>query len=270
MSDQVSARRPGLRAEPRPSYRPVKQSGVDPEMRRIGMIAGGCVGVAVAVACFAMLVGHGPHGVPVIEPEAGPVRVKPADPGGMKVTGSELTTGAADGNGQALAPAAEQPQIAALRAQVYEMKRQMARQAAQTAQVAKLAAEAAQQKAAQRVVQSPPAERAAATARIPPILMPQVPPTARIAPEPPAAAESGVRVQLAAFSDAAAAHEEWTGLASKMPDLFSKRRPEITSVEAAGRTMWRLRTGPFAGVTEANAFCATLRTRGADCSVAAF
>jgi hypothetical protein len=34
--------------------------------------------------------------------------------------------------------------------------------------------------------------------------------------------------------------------------------------------MWRLRTGGFATVAEAASFCAKMRSRGADCSIAAF
>jgi hypothetical protein len=55
------------------------------------------------------------HGVPVIEPLAGPVRIKPADPGGMKVMGAD---DAAPSAAEKLAPPPERPQIAALRARV--------------------------------------------------------------------------------------------------------------------------------------------------------
>jgi hypothetical protein len=87
----------------------------------------------------------------------------------------------------------------------------------------------------------------------------------KVAPPEPA-----VHVQLAAFTDSAAAYGEWTTLVTKWPELLGRRRPEISRVQTAGRTMWRLRTGPFPGVNEANNFCATLRARGADCSIAAF
>jgi hypothetical protein len=263
MSDQVSVRQPGLRAEPRPSYRPVRKAGFTPDMRRIGIVAAWCAGAVALVGGAATLLGNRQHGVPVIAPEAGPVRIKPADPGGMKVTGAEL--GTANGTGQALAPPAEQPEIATLRAQVRAMKAQLQRQAAETAHVEKLASIAATERGAPRIIQTPAPVHTAATA--PPAAsldaaVAQL--TAAPAPAP------GIRVQLAAFADASAARDEWAALSKKMPDLLARRRPEITQVEAAGRTIWRLRTGPFDGTAAANGFCATLRARGADCSVAAF
>ncbi len=219
----------------------------------------------------ATLLGSRHHGVPVIAPEAGPVRIKPADPGGMKVTGAEL--GPANGTGQALAPAAEQPEIATLRAQVRAMKAQLQRQAAETAYAEKLASRAAAERGGQKVVQTPAPVHTAATAEAPRAAPPATSldqAVAKLAGAPPASAAAGIRVQLAAFADATAARDEWAELSKKMPDLLGKRRPEITQVDAAGRKMWRLRTGPFDGVTAANGFCTTMRARGADCSVAAF
>jgi len=271
MSDQLSVRHTGLRAEPRPSYRPAAKAGFDPDMRRMGILAAWFAGAVVLVGGAAMLLGSRHHGVPVIAPEAGPVRIKPADPGGMKVTGAEL--GPANGTGQALAPAAEQPEIATLRAQVRAMKAQLQRQAAETARAEKLAALAAAERTAPKIVQTPAPVHTAATAAPPHAAPPATSLDAAVAKlTTPAAAPAGpgIRVQLAAFADAAAAHDEWAALSKKMPDLLARRRPEITHVEAAGRAMWRLRTGPFDGVTEANGFCAALRARGADCSVAAF
>jgi hypothetical protein len=270
MSDQLSVRHPGLRAEPRPSYRPVQKAGIDPDMRRLGIVAAWCVGAVALVGGAATLLGSRQHGVPVIAPEAGPVRIKPADPGGMKVTGAEL--GTANGTGQALAPAAEQPEIATLRAQVRAMKAQLQRQAAETAHAEKLASVAVAARGAQKVVQTPAPVRTAATAEVPARAATSLDAAVAkltVAP-PPAAPAPGIRVQLAALADASAAHDEWAALSKKMPDLLARRRPEITQVEAAGRTMWRLRTGPFDGTAAANGFCAALRARGADCSVAAF
>jgi hypothetical protein len=244
MSDRVNPGVGGLRGEFRPSYRPQKPAApVLPDMRGIGLAAlcGGTI-LAASVSVV-MLFSHRHAGVPVIEAQAGPVRVKPADAGGMKLNDSDLAIGPAAT--QALAPPPEQPQIRELRAQLQAVKRQVARQAAESA---KLAAQAS------KIMASPAPSQAAATLR-----EPEVPP-----PQP------GVRVQLAAFTDAAAAYGEWDALVTKMPDLLARRRPEISRVNAAGRTMWRLRTGPFASVADANEFCTKLRNHDTDCSIAAF
>jgi hypothetical protein len=211
--------------------------------------------------------GHRHHGIPVIEAEAGPVRIKPDNAGGMQVTGADLGLGI--GTTQALAPAAEQPQINALRAQIHAMSKELAKQAAETAQVAKLA----QSAAAPKIVAPPPVQRASATQRIavpesPTSVAFKAPPPAK--PEPAIVSEAGPRVQLAAFTDEAAARAGWDALLKKAPDLLGGRAPEITHIQVAGRTMWRLRTAGFGTVAEATSFCTKMRAHGADCAIAAF
>ena len=267
MSDQVSARRPGLRAEPRPSYRPEKKTGFDPDLRRIGLLAVACAGGMAAAVGLVSLISHRSHGIPVIEADAGPVRVKPADPGGEKFTGVEQLRNV-DPNSQTLAPAPEQPAIDALREQMETMRRQLAREAAATAEARKLATEAKQQASA-RIVVSPAPLQAAAISRIPPILQAPVHPVSASASAPVSTAP-GVSVQLAALTDEAAAHAAWKSLSQKLPDLLGSRAPEISRVSVGGRTMWRLRTGPFPSVADATGFCAKLRGRDTDCSIAAF
>ena len=95
----------------RPSYRPETQSGMDPDMKRMALVAAGLGGLVALIVGAISLMPHAHRGVPVIE-VAGPVRVKPLDPGGMKVAGSDDATGGVE----ALAPAAEKPAIRALRA----------------------------------------------------------------------------------------------------------------------------------------------------------
>jgi hypothetical protein len=252
MSDRINPQGPRLRADFRPSYRPEKPGAALAELSRIGVVAAGLVALVALSIGGMKLLGHRHAGVPIVEAPAGPVRVKPLDAGGMKLTGAEFN--AAPDGAQALGPAAEQPEINALRAQLHAVKKQLARQAAENAQTAKIAESAKIAAAAPRIVVTPPPVQASAMAHVA-----AIPPT-----------QPSVHVQLAAFADSAAAYSEWTTLVEKWPDLLARRRPEISRVEAAGRTMWRLRTGPFPGISEANNFCATLRMRGADCSIAAF
>jgi len=254
----------------RPSYRPSKPASagaMDPDMKRMGVVAAGIGGVIALLVGGSMLIGPRHHGVPVIEAVAGPVRIKPQDAGGMKVTGADFGLGT--GTTQTLAPAAEQPQINALKAQLHAVEKKLAAQAAQTAQVAKQEAATAQvaklaEATSSKIAAAPPVERASATARIV-ALAPT--PAAKPVVKLPAA---GASVQLAAFTDEAAAHTGWETLVKKSPDLLGGREPEISKAQAAGRTMWRLRTGGFATVAEATSFCAKMRAHGADCSIAAF
>jgi len=259
MSDQAGAGKAPLQADFRPSYRPERPApglGMDPDMRRMGMMAAGVGGALMLLLGLSMLMHHAHRGVPVIDAQDGPVRIKPADRGGMTVTGADI--GASAGQGPRLAPEAEKPEIQALKAQLNAMKRQVARQAAEAAQAEK-AAKLARLEAARpkvkvaQVAPVAPLEHASATARV------EVP-----------AADQGVRVQVGAFADADAAHTEWDQLRAKLPALLGGRRPEVSRVDAAGRTMWRLRTGGFASVEQATNFCAKMRAEGADCSIAAF
>src|SRR5580704_18069652 len=121
----------------RPSYRPDRAAGWDPDMRRMGLVAAGLgAGIALLVGASTLLrPAH--HGIPIVQPEIGPVRVKPLDPGGEKFSGADI--GAPGRDGPQLAPAAEQPEIAALKAQLRQVKKQLAKQAEAAAQAEKLA-----------------------------------------------------------------------------------------------------------------------------------
>jgi len=261
MAEPIGLNREGFR----PSYRPEKpSSGLDPDMMRMGVVAAGLGGVLALAVGGAWLMRPAHHGVPVVEADAGPVRVKPADPGGMSVTGADFG-GANPASGPHLAPAAEQPELSELHHQVSTMKKELARQAAASAAALKLAEAAA---ARPKVAAVAPMQRASATA----VLPPAEPVLPRFA-EPPAlaaASATGVDVQFAAFTDEKSARTEWESLVHKTPDLLGGRRPEILRADAAGRTMWRLRTGGFSSVADAAGFWAKMRARGAECSSAAF
>jgi len=218
----------------RPSYRPEVRGGMDPEIRRMALAAAGLGGIIALVVGAVSLSHHVHHGIPVIAPPPGPVRIKPADPGGMKVAGLEDLS--ASIGPERLAPPPEQPELRALHAKVHTMPPPSRQQTAQAAPIAPLA----------------PIEKAAATAP---------------APEQAAA---GTMVQLAAFESREAAEEDWGRLAEKMPKLFNSHRPDIARADLAGRTIWRLRTGGFADIAAATEFCGQVRAQGGDCSIAAF
>jgi hypothetical protein len=113
MSDKIGVARAGFA---RPSYRPARPGAIDPDLLRMACVAVAICGVLALAVGASSLLRRTHHGVPVIEPLAGPVRIKPADPGGMKVMGAEDAAPA--GAAEKLAPPPERPQIAALRARV--------------------------------------------------------------------------------------------------------------------------------------------------------
>ena len=85
------------------SYRiPRRRQGMDPNTRRLALIAGSIGGVLVLLVGAWSVAGHGHGGVPVIEPDAGPVKVKPsrrssraqaADPSVQAGTSASVTGG---------------------------------------------------------------------------------------------------------------------------------------------------------------------------------
>ena len=219
----------------RPSYRPDAQPGMDPDMRRMAIVAGG-IGAAVALVIGAVSLSHrGHHGVPVIEAAAGPVRVKPLNPGGMQVAGAEDAAGGVE----ALAPAAEKPALHALHARTRQA-------AAHTTQVAE---------------PHTPITPAPAMAQVAPVQR-------AVATEAPVV--RGTTIQLAAFETQQAAEQDWGKLAEKIPGLFNGHAPEVERAQVAGHTVYRLRTGGFANIAAATEFCGRVRAKGGDCTIAAF
>ncbi len=222
----------------RPSYRPPVQAGMDPDMRRMVVVAagvGGALAVLIGALSFSWTSHH--HGVPVIEAPAKPVRVKPLNPGGLQVAGADDF---APAGAERLAPPPERPAIRALRAKRLE------HEAPHVAVVAAVK----------------PAE--------PPVVATPAPVIAVRPTAPPAPAPGAFSVQLAAFESEQAAAQDWGKMAEKIPDFFNGHTPDVVKAELAGRVVYRLRTGGFATRTDASAFCDAVRHKGGDCSVARF
>ncbi len=230
----------------RPSYRPAAPvGGLDPDMRRMAIVAAGFGGVlALAIGMFS-LSHHAHHGVPVIAAQSGPVRVKPLDPGGMKVAGAEEVSGGAE----RLAPEPEKPALHALHAKVHVAPKPVIEQAG----AAPAAPPPPVAVAAPSVVAAPPVQHASVTAALPAADLPV-----------------GTAIQLAAFESQRAAEQDWGKLAEKNPGLFDGHKPEVERATVAGRVVYRLRTAGFANIAAATAFCGKIRANGGDCSIAAF
>ncbi len=239
---------------PSPTYRvPRHRAGMDSGTRRLAIIAGGLGGVLVLLVGGWSLLGHRSAGVPVIEADSSPLRVKPENPGGMTVTGSndEILSDGADGTVGKLAPASETP-------------------APQNMQAAKPAVVASAPPLPPAAAPAPaPTVAAAAPAAKPPVAAPA--PVRMAAAEPAhAVGGKGTLVQLAALSSEDAAKVEWGRLEKRMPDLLGKHQPAVSKIERDGKTYWRLRTGGFSDIAQATAFCEQVRAKGNGCSIAAF
>lgn len=257
MRDDLEIPPPGYRVGRRPA-------GIDPATRRLSMIAASIGGALVVLVGIWSMVGGGSAGVPVVPPPAGPMRVKPANPGGMQVTGSAyriLGNGAAPTTQASLAPPPETPDLSALQSP--------------PAPAATAAAPAAPHAAPARAAAATqaPAPHPADSLPLPPPSPPplQLASASTVAP-PPAGAGTGsaTQVQLAAMNSEQGARREWQRLQAALPSLFDQRQPLVEKVEVDGHTFWRLRTGGFANVAAATEFCANVRAKGNGCTIAAF
>jgi SPOR domain len=237
---------------------------MDPDTRRLVLFAGGLGAVLVVLIGASALMGRRGTEVPVVAADSRPIRVKPENPGGMKIDGAEndVFSGGTDTANSKLSAAAENPDTKALR-------------------TAETSPPAVVETPAPAAV-TPPVTKPAVVASAPPGTKPPVAavsPAAKRSPaKPPAAAAEAhppasghlATVQLAALSSEEAARNQWQILSKRMPDLLNGRQPIYSKTERDGHIFWRVRTAGFADVAQARAFCEHVRTKGGGCSVADF
>jgi hypothetical protein len=243
-----------------PVYRVTRRSGPDRMTRRLLLIAGGLAGALVLIVVLWSSVGHHGGQVPVVQADQRPVRVKPANPGGMQIPGlgSDTGAGASAASGDRLAPAPETPDPQALARQTPPAAPATTRTGPAPPVVAP----------AQPVIAAvaPPAPAAAKPARVAAAAVPE----RRAAPTAERAPVGRTQVQLAALGTETAARQEWERLAHRMPGVLRTHRPVFSKIEHDGHTLWRVRTGDFTTEAEASQFCQQVKAKGGGCSVAAF
>lgn len=239
-----------------PTYR-VPRSGMDPATKRLALIAAGLGGALfVVVGAWSTIGGHSDT-VPVIAAPSTPLRMKPENPGGMKVANNGLILAgkSAESGTDTLAPAPEVPDPQALKTR-------------HAPPPSTPVSPPAAPKPAVAAAQPAPAASSAVPAAKPETAKAETP-----KPTPAPAAHSsghGAQVQLAALSTREAAEEEWRRLSHRDASLLAGRSPTITESTVNGRTWWRLRTGGFTDEAQAKEFCEKFRTGGAACTVARF
>jgi len=242
---------------------------MDPATRRLALIAAGIGGTLLVVVAGWSMLSHRIQGVPVVQAESGPMRVKPANPGGLQVAGvnNDIFSGGSDIDVKKLAPPPQTPDPQALRAPQAS--------APSPGVMIREPVAAPPPREAAVVAAEPPREPAAASAARPPVatIAPPVRPADKLASAAAAARAAGgrdVSVQLAALSSESAAKAEWERLVRRWPKLLGGHRPAFSRIEHGGQTFWRLRTGGFGDMARATMFCEQLRAGGGGCSVADF
>ena len=272
-----------MREAPVPSYR-VRSAANEGSSTRMFAMAGGLA----AVVGVGVLVGWGitrlttDRPIPTIQADSRPVKIRPDDRGGLRVANQdeiifERRNGAAyDANGR-LAPAAEAPNLDALRAATAPPPAAQAPRivtetqplpASEVPDVPALPGHPAAPQAAAPMQQAAPE----APAPQAPVQAPAAPAPAPVAPAAPAPAPrvatgGNVVVQMGALGSEAGARSEWERLTRRAPELLQGRSPQVIRFDRPdGSTMWRLRTGGFSAEA-AREFCDALRAKGGACAV---
>jgi cell division septation protein DedD len=238
-----------------PSWRPLRRESTAPW--RLLAAAGGLLTVLLAGGAIwwgwqTLSI----RTVPVVEADPRPFKVRPGDPGGLRVPnqgelvlerpGQRNQSLAQAGRPGAVVPEAEAPNVNGLRAAVTPPPAAIAPVAPPTPAPA------------------PAPAPAAATPRTAPA---PTPAAAAPAAAPPARPAIGrVQVQLGALTSEEAARAEWERLQRRAPELLHGRSPQVSRLEREGQgPLFRLRTGGFADQDAAREFCEQLRGRGGAC-----
>ncbi len=260
-----------------------RRSGTEPGLNIVKVAAAGLGGLLLLGVVSYSLMGRHSSGVPVIEADSRPVRVKPDNPGGMQIAGAdELSLSDDRTSHDTMAPAAEVPAPQALRAQM-----QQTAPAAAPASPVK-ASPSPQASALQPTGPAPGpapavAPYAATAGASPPADTPPPPATKSLSASEPGRtvarqdarpatkpSDGTTMVQLGALSSEEAARSEWHRLEHLQPALLDGREPLVTKVERDGRTYWRLRTGGFTDIADATEFCTKMKAKGGACAIASF
>lgn len=271
-----------------PLPRPRKTGGLN--LKFLFLLIAGAV-AAVAVAWFALSDRYtvDPNAnVPIIRADFGPVKVRPASPGGMTVPDRDkLVYDRMKGDGERpvverLLPPSEVPlpppaptrdpgptpgptlgPTADIPVVVPEEEPRPAPPTVAEEVIVLRKVEPAKSPPAEPKALAPAKEEAAAV-KLTPILVPS--------PAPQGVkkgAGGSYLIQLAAARSDKLARDEWKRLQAKYGDILGQFTATVTRVDLGAEKgiFYRLRTGPFATKAEARSLCATLVKRKARCLV---
>ncbi len=243
--------------------------------RRIltGLIAAAALGGFAMVVVYSFDQGNTEGGdavAPVVKAQQGPTKVKPDDPGGMKIPDQDKEVFARlDPN----APKKTVERLLPPPARVVDAP--PAPKPAPEIVLAPapiLAPPPAPKPPPELAAAAPPSPpvAAAATAQEPVAAKPPstVAAAAAVAVAKIAPAAGGFRVQLVALGSAKAARAAWARFVKQHADLFGDLKPTVAKVDIKGKgTFYRLQAGPLADGRAARALCKQIKKRKIGCLV---
>ena len=220
--------------------------------------------------------GDGEPSIPLIRAAAGPVKVRPESPGGMKVPDRDkLVYGRMQGNEEMplverLLPGPEQPLPPPKAPPAAKM--QPAPDAAPAPEGGAVPVQAAAPASAPPEAEPEPPPAAPSRVPTPAEVLAAKPPQA---PPPPAeikkpdANKADYKVQLAAIRSPQLAQQEWKRLRAKNADLLGRLELSVSRADLGPSkgVFFRLRAGPLPDETAARALCAKLAQRKVGCLV---
>ncbi len=248
---------------------------------RKSLLFGALIGLAAAAGAAWYILGSGgqpasgPQEVPVVKAEKAPVKVRPADPGGMDVPNQDklvynrVEQGTVKPEVEHLLPQPTQPRelpkaadglgdgMTPLPPPLPETAKPV-----ETAKVTPPAAAPATPAEPPKPAPAPVAPVAKAE--------PTPAPAAKPAPAPaPTPAASGAwQVQLGALRDEAGAEQAWQRALKSAPELANLPHEVVRADLGAKGVFYRLRAGSFASRDQADGVCDGLKAKGVGCVIA--
>ncbi len=247
-----------------------------PRSAKKSLLFGALIGLAAAAGAAWYILGAGggqtatgPQEVPVVKSEKAPIKVRPADPGGMDVPNQDKTV--YDRVAKGTQPKAEVEHLLPPPAAPKELPKSADNLGNGMAPLPPPLPEAAKPVEAAKV--TPPPSVTAEPAKPAEPVKPAAAPVAKAEAAKPAAVPAATggawQVQLAALKDEARAKSEWTRAMKAAPDILGKLPHEVVRADLGTKgVFYRLRAGGYAARDQAEKVCETLKAKGVGCVVA--
>ena len=197
--------------------------------------------------------------VPEIHPDTAPVKVVPANPGGMQVPDQDSVLLNREGK---TPPEELLPPPEAVKQRPVAATLPAPPPAPPAPPAPAVTAVPTPAPAPPPPSGTPAPQVATATASPPAVIVPQ----AKAAPLPAPATAGGYRLQLGALGSEDAAKQEWLKLQKQQPDVLGKLALSVSRVDLGAKGVYyRIQAGPIADATQAAQNCATLKSRNVGC-----
>lgn len=230
---------------------------------------------------------------PIIQAKEGPSKIRPENPGGMKVPNQDkevftrLETEKQTGKVERLLPAPEKP-MSPPAPPVLKPEELAKMEPSAGAKSVETAAAESKSDAMPAPPKAPPFNAAEAPKEVKQLAAtpPKAPPVEapakakKLAPKPKAAAQKkttvakrspsgSYRVQMSSLRSQAAVQKSWVALRKRHSDLLGRLALSIEPVTLKGGkgTYYRMQAGPFTSRNRASALCASLKRRKQSCIV---